>query len=381
MNERKKLMILVEWFTPGYKAGGPIQSCFNLCIALKGNYDIYVLTTDTDHGEMLPYSGIEADKWLKNEEWGIHIFYAKKSTLSGKQLAKEIQNISADYIYLNHLFNPLFVVFPLWLTYLGKIKSKVVVCPRGALSESALNIKRYKKAPLLLLYKWFGIQKKIKFHATNYQEQVTIEKYFPGSIIQIADNLPKMFQTPFQSCKKQLGSLNCIFIARIMSIKNLLFLLQLLQQVKENIYLTIIGPIEDKIYWDDCLLCIQHLPENIKVTYEGAVNNALLQSEISQNHLYILPTTGENFGHSIFEALIAGRPVLISDQTPWLNLKQSNAGWDLPLNNPCEFAIVMQQMALLNQEEFNVLAEGAWTYANKFISNPQLNLPYLKLFA
>ena len=161
----------------------------------------------------------------------------------------------------------------------------------------------------------------------------------------------------------------------------LLFVLQLLPQIKGDIDLTIIGPIEDKIYWDDCLLCIQHLPKNIKVKYEGAVNNTLVQSKIQQNHLYILPTTGENFGHSIFEAMLAGRPVLISDQTPWLNLQKAKAGWDLPLNSPGEFANVIQQTALFSQPEFDVLAKGAWTYANKFISNPQLNLPYLKLFA
>lgn len=381
MNGHKKLLILVEWFSPGYKAGGPIQSCANLCYALKDRYDIYVLTTDTDHGEDKPYPGIEANKWILNADWGIQIFYAKKATLTSRQLASEIHQLSADYVYLNHLFNPLFVVYPLWLTGLGKIKSKVVVCPRGALNESALNIKRYKKIPLLLLYKWMGIQQKIKFHATNQQEQQAIEKYFPGSTIQIADNLPKMLQAPFQTCEKKPGSLNCIFIARIVSIKNLLFLLQLLKDVKAQMNLTVIGPKEDESYWAECRTCMQQLPENIKVQYEGAVNNALLQSKIQQHHLYILPTAGENFGHSIFEAMLAGRPVLISDQTPWLHLQQANAGWDLPLSKPDEFAAVLQQVASFNQEEFDRVAKGAWTYAHTFISNPQLNLPYLKLFA
>lgn len=381
MKDNKKLLILVEWFTPGYKAGGPIQSCVNLCVALKDRYDIYVFTTDTDHGEKLPYPAIEANKWIMNNDLGIKIFYAKKATLTSRQLASEIQQVSADYVYLNHLFNPLFVVLPLWLTWLGKIKSKVVVCPRGALNESALNVKRYKKGPLLLLYKWLGIQKKILFHATNRQEQLAIEKYFPDSTIQIADNLPKMLQAPFQTCKKKPGSLNCIFIARIVPIKNLLFLLQLLKQVKAHINLTIIGPKEDEAYWADCLVCLEQLPENIETKYEGAVDNTLVQSKIQRHHLSILPTAGENFGHSIFEAMLAGRPVLISDQTPWLNLQQANAGWDLPLNSPGEFASVIQQMALFDQEEFDIVAKGAWTYAHTFISNPQLNLPYLKLFA
>jgi len=372
---------LIDWFTPGYKAGGPIQSCVNLCNALKDQYDIYVLTTDTDHGETAPYATIECDKWISNAEWGIKIFYARKKGLSSAQLAYEIQAVNADFIYLNHLFSPMFVVYPIWLKWSGKINGKMIVCPRGALYDSALNLKRYKKGPLLLLYKWMGIYKKIKFHATNEREQMAIEKYFPGSTIQIANNLPNTIQPVFTTCEKQIGTLNCIFISRIVPIKNLLFLLKVLLLIKSNILLTIIGPIENAAYWVSCEDSIKLLPENIQVKYEGAVNNALLQAIIQQHHLYILPTTGENFGHSIFEAMLVGRPVLISDQTPWINLQQTNAGWDLPLNNPGQFSTVIDEMALYNQTEFDVVAKAAWQYANNFISNPQLTLPYHKLFA
>ena len=38
-------------------------------------------------------------------------------------------------------------------------------------------------------------------------------------------------------------------------------------------------------------------------------------SEIKEQHLFVLPTFGENYGYAIFESLAIGRPVLISDQT------------------------------------------------------------------
>lgn len=226
-----------------------------------------------------------------------------------------------------------------------------------------------------------GIDKQITFHATNEREKNAIEKYFPDGKIYVADNLPDTIQPPFKTCIKITGTLNCIFIARIVPIKNLLFLLQALQQVKENIYLTIIGPVENETYWAECKTSIQKLPKNIMVNYEGAVENIQLQKILQQQHLYILPTTGENFGHSIFEAMLAGRPVLISNQTPWLNLQKANAGWDLPLDERERFTSVIKEMALYNQEQFDALAKGAWAYANNFIGNPQLNLPYQQLFA
>jgi hypothetical protein len=46
----------------GYKAGGPIQSSLNVALDLQKDFEIFVLTTDTDHAESLPYVGIESNK-------------------------------------------------------------------------------------------------------------------------------------------------------------------------------------------------------------------------------------------------------------------------------------------------------------------------------
>jgi glycosyltransferase involved in cell wall biosynthesis len=99
------------------------------------------------------------------------------------------------------------------------------------------------------------------------------------------------------------------------------------------------------------------------------------------HHLFALPTAGENFGHSIFEALLAGRPVLISDQTPWLRLEDKHAGWDLPLADPDVFTRAVEQAAAWDQEKFDGWARCSWQYARNFMQNPELQEQYLKLFA
>ena len=48
----------------------------------------------------------------------------------------------------------------------------------------------------------------------------------------IADNLPRADQPPYESCYKEKGSIKCIFIARIVAIKNLLFFLQALERAQ-----------------------------------------------------------------------------------------------------------------------------------------------------
>ena len=230
--KKKKILVLVDWFTPGYKAGGPIQSCANFAFSLKNEFDIYVLTTDTDHGETSPYEGIVSGEWLTNLHPDFKVKYLAKATLKAAQVKKEIQELNADFIYLNHLFSPLFVVYPLWLKYKRQFESKIVVCPRGALYDSALSVKPWKKTPFLKLFRWLGFHRQIIFHATNQREETAIQRFFPGSTVLIADNLPNSNQPVFQSCPKQPGSVKCVFIARIVPIKNLLFFLTALEKVR-----------------------------------------------------------------------------------------------------------------------------------------------------
>jgi glycosyltransferase involved in cell wall biosynthesis len=380
VSNKKKILILIDWFAPGYKAGGPIQSCVNICRALHSEYELFVLTTDTDHGETIPYPEIIPNQWMVNMELGIPIFYAEKKTLTAGQIKKQVLAVNADAVYLNLLFSPYFAVYPLWLKLTAVIKSKIVMCPRGTLYESALSLKRYKKMPLLFLYKLMGIHKKVTFHATNQREKTAIQKYFPGSNIVIADNLPDMEQDGFETCKKDPGYLKCIFIARIVPIKNLLYVLELLKQVSQQVSLSIVGPAENEAYWMECKLVIDQLPQNISVQYIGPKNKREIKELLQQHHLFLLTTTGENFGHAIFEAMLAGRPVLISNQTPWLQLVASNAGWDYPLSKPELFVSTISRLAEAGQQEFDKYATSAWQYAHLFINNPALTTPYKILF-
>jgi glycosyltransferase involved in cell wall biosynthesis len=348
---------------------------------LRDIYEIYVLTTDTDHGDKTPYKDIIANKWLYNSEIGVNIFYANKRTIHRKQISKVIVDVKADYIYLNLLFSPYFNIYPLWMKLRGMISGKVILCPRGSLYDSALSLRYFKKKPLLLLYKWLQIGKKIDFHATNEREGKAIEKYFPGSRIIIADNLPNIQQTDFITCEKKTGILNCIFVARIVPIKNLHFLLNVLKLVLAEVRLTIVGPNENVIYWEECKAIMDTLPDNIKVQYMGALEHDKLKPLILQNHLFVLPTTGENFGHAIFESFLNGRPVLISDQTPWLHLDKFNAGWDLSLQQPDGFVSKIEMLAKCDQEEFDTFARGAWMFAKNFIEKSISIEPYKLLFS
>src|SRR3984957_2227863 len=367
--EKKKILVLVDWFAPGYKAGGPIQSCVNFAFAMKKEFSIYVLTTDTDHGETTPYPDITSGQWTNSLHPDIRVFYLQKKGLSPTRVREQIRAIQPDFVYLNHLFSPLFVVYPLWLKYTGWLRGQVVVCPRGALYDSALAVKTWKKTPFLRLFRWMGLHRRVLFHATNEREKAAILRYFPGSRVVIADNLPNMNQPGCMSRSKERGAVRYIFVARLVSIKNLLFFLRALEGVKARVELTVVGPIEDKGYWEECREQIGRLPGNIKVEYLGPRRNDELMPLLQQHHIFVLPTTGENFGHSIFEAMLAGRLVLMRDQTSWLGLTAKQVGWDLPLKDPAGFSRIIEETAAWDQPRFDQWARAAWEYARHFIEN------------
>ncbi len=87
------------------------------------------------------------------------------------------------------------------------------------------------------------------------------------------------------------------------------------------------GVEEDRSYAQDCKELSSSLGENIRVEFKGPIPYTDVYRTMQAYHIFVLPTLGENYGHVIYEALSAGDPTLISDQTPWRGLeKEKPAG-------------------------------------------------------
>lgn len=347
---------------------------------MKEDYEVYVFTGDRDLGDIKPYKNIITDKWL-NQHDGIHLFYASPAYLKKKNILQQIRELSPDYIYLNSMFSKYFAIYPLLMKRQGKISAKMVLAPRGMLKESAVSFKPFKKQLFLTVLRAMGVQKYIAFQATDATEVKDIKRYFgEGASINYIPNFPGIQQAYIEPPAKQVGELKMVFVGRIHPIKNLDLLLQCLQTVRATIRLTIVGAIEDAGYWQQCDKLIDSLPENIMVKLVNDVPHQELELILLKQHLFCLPTRGENFGHAIFEALAAGRPVLISDQTPWRNLESRHAGWDLSLNDALGFTTVIEKVATMTQEELNEWSKGAWQYCSDYIQQSDIKSAYYKLF-
>jgi glycosyltransferase involved in cell wall biosynthesis len=259
---------------------------------------------------------------------------------------------------------------------------QVVLAPRGMLKSSALRFKRLKKRAYLGAFRLLGLHKLIRFHATDDTEQADVRGQFGNAVNIIqAPNFPGFVKSYPGSTAKTEKELSVIFVGRLHPVKNLDLLLTLLPKVKGKVVLTVVGSEEDKAYTALCKGIVQQYPENIQVRFTGEIPNHKLPPIIAEHHIFALPTKGENFGHAIFEALRAGRPVLISDQTPWRGLATTRAGWDLNLENKDAFIAALQQAIDFDQQQYDAWSFGAWQFVNDFVQHSDLKTAYHKLFS
>ena len=369
--KKKKIAIFIDWFLPGYKAGGPITSVANIVSHLKNDFEFFIITTDTDYLETTPYPLIESDKWI-NFDTNIKVFYISKENLNKKNIKKIISQTNFDIAYINGIYSFYFSILPLY--FIKKTNKKIVVASRGMLSEHAFSRKSLKKKFFLNTAKIFGLYNNIVFHATNNEEAKSIKQIInKKSIIKIAPNLPEKNNFEFVKREKNIEQLNLVSIARISTEKNTKFALeQLFSITKYKLQFDLYGSIYDKNYWNECLKIIEKLPKNIQINYKGTIEKSLVKQTFAKYHFSFMPSKGENFGHSILESFMSGTPVITSSNTPWKELEKKNIGWDINLKNTAKFKEVINNCAKLSQDNYDIMSKNAFKFAREFANNPEL---------
>ena len=378
------VLVFVRYYLPGHKSGGPVRSISNIVAALGEDFDFRIITLDRDVQDPRPYKSIITNCW--NDMDGVQVYFHSNNILNSIKLANEVRLCKFDVAYFNSYFDPLFSILHILLFRIGFYPSaRVIVAPRGEFSQGALSLKRVKKKCYIVFSKLLDLYQNVKWHAsTTYEEsdilrvffgysagsagsagstgstgsvehkQIVIAKNFSSLRILVASDLVSrniLTGERYRIERKLNDVIRIVFISRITRKKNIDFALRTLKNVSAHVEFGIYGNIEDENYWKECENVIASLPNNIQVTYYGDIKHEHVVSTFSKYDLFFFPTRGENFGHVIAEALTAGIPVLISDQTPWLDVESEGAGWIRSLEDEGGFAAVIDRFASLSSVE------------------------------
>lgn len=358
---KKDILIIMGRYLPGYKDGGPVRSIKNLVDYLGDEYNFKILTCDRDHGDIEPYPDIKVNDW--NEIGNAQVYYVPPKGFKSK-LIKKLSN-KVDLVYCCGCFND-YAINTLILKRFNLIKVPVVVAAMGLFSPMEFRLKYLKKKTFTTIFNLTGMFKKIYWSATSQMEideikqQVRCKENFF-----IAEDLPRKVDETSIVKEKEVGKLKIVWISRIAPKKNLKGAIEILQSVKSDIEFTIYGPIHNEEYWNECLIELNKLPSNIKWSWEGNVDSENVVEELKKHHIFLFPTLGENYGHVIQEALSAGCPVILSDQTPWNELEENRIGYSYSLYNLEGFIDSINYYSEMNQVQFNNISNNTLKYVYK----------------
>lgn len=380
MTAKKTILILCDWFLPGYLAGGPIQSIATLTKQLGNDIDFKIITTDRDFKSNEAYENVKINEWTIFS--GRQVFYVSPENMNSEFILNLIQNTTHDTIYLNSLFSKHFAIDPLRWKQQGKLNSKIVLAPRGMLRDGALAVKPIKKQLFLVYAKLSGLFKNIHWQSTSSDETLEIKKRIGSNVaITEASNFPGIADK-INALNKEEGKLRLCFIARILDIKNLNFAIDILKEIKtSHIIFDVYGPKEDSDYWDLCEHNAKLLPANIEFKYHGILTPSQIGETISKYHALFLPTRTENFGHIIVETLQNARPVIISDQTPWRYLEKENVGFDIALTDATKFTEAIYKLSAMDQSQFDEMSKNCLSFIQAKLNLEEIKAKYLKLFS
>ncbi len=371
----KKILVFADYFLPGFRAGGPIQSLQAIIESLRNDFDFSVITRNHDFNDKTLYSVPVDEAVLQN---GATVYYQEDKAKSFFSIIKRVRKINPDILYFNSFFSFFYSFLPIfYLRIVMRSKTPILIAPRGELSKGALSLKTQKKKCFLTFVKWLGLYKTVNWQVTSQAEEKEIHELFPVTKkVWVTSNLKKVDCDLNAIHEKKSNELNIIFLSRVSRKKNVDFALRVLSlQKKGKITFDIYGPLEDKLYWKECEAIINQLPRNLIVNYCGELTPSQVVETFSKYHLFFFPTRGENFGHVILEALGAGCPVLATDTIPWSNFERADCGWNIPLCHPEQFALALDKMLEMGQEEWDKKKYAARMYFEQHNDyNAQLEL-------
>jgi len=371
MTTDRRVLICLDSYLPGSR-GGALRSVVNTVETLGDRFDFHILTRDRDAPDAPPYDGITPNTWTRLGPALVQ--HLTPDRLTRSHLARLTRDTAPGLLYVSSVFSTLSIRMLMERRF-GTLRDlSVALAPDGELAAWALATKRAKKAAYLTLARLLRLYDGLLWRASSERERDDILRVMGAQAdVRVAPNLPAVHApAPTATAHataaaatpvKRPGEIRLALLSRLGRNKGLLFALDRVAELRGEITLDFYGPIEDRAHWLECEARVARLPPNVSVLYGGNVPSGDVVSTLRRYHAFILPTAGENFGHAILEALEAGCPAVISDQTPWRDLEAAHAGWQIPLTREDRWRGTLQRLVDMDEPEYRTWSDGAERFA------------------
>ena len=334
-----RICLISSSFYPATFYGGPISSTWGLSkeISTK-DIEMYVSTTNANGISRLD---VETNRFIKKRD-NFFVKYYYEEFINRFSFAFifgiwfDIKK--ADIVYIQYLFHYT-VLFSLLFSMLQR--KRVLVCPRGSFSLFTLSNSRplIKRAWISLFVKPF--HRFIQWQASSNLESNDIKRILPDAKVHIiSDGVDFASFQDFQRydrvallekyTKTKFKDVSTIFFSmgRLHTIKAFDVLISAFSLfVKEHKYAKLIIAGGDDGVEEDLRQQILDLKLEYSVFLIGAIGFDDKKILLNNCDYFSLASDFESFGIVVAEALCCGKPIVVSDKTPWQDLQQNQCGF------------------------------------------------------
>tara|TARA_B100001250_G_scaffold40975_1_gene32426 strand:- start:8612 stop:9769 length:1158 start_codon:yes stop_codon:yes gene_type:complete len=333
-----KICLVSSSFYPAIYYGGPISATWDLSNKLAAkDIDMYISTTNANGKSRLD---VETNKFIYQKD-RFFVKYYHEQFVNRFSLAficgvwADIRQ--SDIVYIQYIFHYT-VLFALFYSILQR--KTIIICPRGSLSIFTLSNKlRFIKSIWLRLFvKPFC--NSVRWQASSYLEKDDIKRSFPEARVEIInDGVDFMSFQQFEKYNrkelliKYTGinfpdiSVVLFSMGRLHSIKGFDILIDSFSLfVKDNINAKLIIAGGDDGVEERLKQQIIDLDLCNSVFMIGPIEFEDKKVLLNNCDYFALASRFESFGIVIAEALSCGKPVILSNRTPWIDLVKNKCG-------------------------------------------------------
>lgn len=307
------------------EASGPSYSVVRLCQALREIGQDVVLASMRMPPDRSAQRAVPS--FVNLFPIGVGPVRAGRSPKMKQWLQDRVITGSVDILH-NHGMWQMTAVYPSVAAKRGP--AKLIVSPRGALSQWAMDHGSRWKKPFWIALQRPAFQAATCFHATAVAEVSDVRRMGfrqPVAVIPNGVDVP-----PFVS-RTLSKSRTLLFLGRVHPKKGVDLLLKAWQQLMDSHRdwnLSIIGSDSGYGVGSNYLSEMRRLAETLRlqrVEFGDPAYGDEKWAKYREASLFVLPTHSENFGMTVAEALAAGTPVVVTDGAPWEGLRDRQAGW------------------------------------------------------
>ena len=324
--------------------GGPSQMVRGLSSALaRQDARVTVLTTDSNGDEGQAPLDVPLNQPVETD--GYRTLYFRCAPFRRYKfslpLLQWLSRHGKDYdiAHIHALFSP---VTSVAATVARSQKLPYILRPLGTLDPADLAKKKQVKRLYATLLERPNLKGAAALHFTSQQEATVSERFGVNTqdiVLPLGVALPEFTDSEADAqrhIRQRYGIPDgvpvVLFMSRIDPKKGLDLLLPALESLRHSgkpFHLIVSGANpQDQGYVNQIQQRIETSVLKECTTLTGFVSGGLKAQILQAADLFVLPSYYENFGIAVAEAMMAGKPVVISDQVHiWCDIKTSHSGW------------------------------------------------------